>query len=150
MGKGNFLENFSYFLMGIAKFLFKLAIFLVIIYVIGIRLFGFGHRLFYERAIDSGDGKEIIFEIKKGEDVKKIADNLVDAKLIDDPLAFVFRAKIYKTKFTPNVYNLKTNMTIKNMLDIFDSPSEENIVKIENEGEVYQLSPEEDEQDIEE
>lgn len=145
MMRNDFLENLSIFFMGLAKFFVKLAIFCVVIYLIWIRLFDFGHRLFYERAIEDGDGKEVVFEIKKDESVEEIADNLEAAGLIDDKLAFKFRAKIYKTNFTPNFYNLKTSMTIKNMLDIFDSPTSDNIVTTTENVDVYQLSPEDNE-----
>lgn len=143
MASGSFLENFSYVMVKLAKFFVKLAIFCVVIYLIGMQLFKFGYRLFYERAMDEGEGKEIIFEIKKGDDVDTIADNLEKAGLIDDKLAFKFRSKIYKTNFIPNVYNLKTTMTIKNMLDVFDSPTEEDIVMTTaSTDDIYQLSPE--------
>ena len=147
--KNRTLEKLSYAFIRIAKFFVKLAIFVVVIYLIGIRLFDFGHRLFYERAVDDGDGKEVVFEIKSDDTVDVIAKNLESAGLIDDTLAFKFRAKIYKTNFTPNVYNLKTSMTIKNMLDIFDEPSQENIASTIESIDVYQLSPE-DEGEVEE
>ena len=137
------LEKLSYVFMKLAKFFVKLAIFCVIIYFIGIRLFNFGYKLFYESAMSKDNGEEVVFEIKDSDTVEDIADNLKNAGLIDDPLVFKFRAKIYKTNFTPNVYNLKTSMTIKNMLDIFDNPSEENIVIKSDAVDIYQLSPEE-------
>ncbi len=142
--RSNTLEKISNVFMGIAKFFVKVAIFFVVIYLIGIRLFDFGHRLFYERAVDPENDKDIVFEIKQNETVDEIATNLENAGLIDDTLAFKFRAKIYKTNFTPNIYNLKTSMTIKNMLDIFDSPSEDYVVMTSENAEVYQLSPEDD------
>lgn len=139
------LENISYAFVKVAKFFVKLAIFCVVIYLLGMQLFKFGYRLFYERAVAEGDGEEIVFEIKNNESVDEIADNLEKAGLIDDKLAFKFRAKIYKTDFTPNVYNLKTSMTIKNMLDIFDSPSDDVVVTTLSTDEVFQLSPEDNE-----
>ena len=142
--QNSFLENLSRVFVGLAKFFFKLAIFCVAIYLIGMRLFDFGHRLFYERAVSDGDGEVIVFEIKQGETAEEIAKNLEKAGLIDDTLAFKFRSKIYKTNFTPNVYNLKTNMTIKNMLDVFDSPTSDYINETTEVSEVYQLSPEDD------
>lgn len=147
--KNRALEKLSYAFIRIAKFFVKLAIFVVVIYLIGIRLFNFGYRLFYERAVDEGEGKEIVFEIKSDDSVDTIANNLKNAGLIDDTLAFKFRAKIYKTNFNPNVYNLKTSMTIKNMLDIFDEPSQDDIATTMESIDVYQLSPE-DEGDVEE
>ena len=142
--RNNALEKLSYVFIKLAKFFVKLAIFVVVIYLIGIRLFNFGYRLFYERSVDEGEGKEVVFEIKNDDNVDTIAKNLESAGLIDDTLAFKFRAKIYKTNFTPNIYNLKTSMTIKNMLDIFDEPSQENIATTIESIDVYQLSPEDD------
>lgn len=136
--RNSFLENFAYFMIKMAKFFVKLAIFCVIIYLIGMKLFDFGHRLFYERAMTDGDGKEVVFEIKKDDTVETIADNLKDAGLIDDTLAFKFRAKIYKTKFTPNAYNLKTSMTIKNILDTFDDPTEKDLAVIADKNADYE------------
>ena len=146
----DFLENLSVFFMKLATFFVKLAVFFIVIYLIGIRLFDFGHRLFYEKSLTSEeDAMQVVFEIKQEDTVDTIAENLEKAGLIDDKLAFKFRAKIYKTIFNPNVYNLNTSMTIKNMLDIFDSPTSENIVIETSDGEVYQLASEEDDESVE-
>lgn len=142
----NTLENLSYVFVKIAKFFVKLAIFFVVIYLIGIRLYNFGYKLFYEKAMTEGEGKEVVFEIKNNDSVEDIADNLKNVGLIDDPFVFKFRAKIYKTNFTPNVYNLRTSMTIKNMLDIFDNPSGDDIVIQSATEDIYQLSPEDNEE----
>ena len=142
----NTLENLSYVFVKIAKFFVKLAIFFVVIYLIGIRLYNFGYKLFYEKAMTEGEGKEVVFEIKNDDTVEDIADNLKNAGLIDDPFVFKFRANIYKTNFTPNVYNLRTSMTIKNMLDIFDNPSGDDIVIQSATEDIYQLSPEDNEE----
>lgn len=141
----NLLENISFVFVKVAKIFVKLALFFVIIYLLGMQLFNLGHRLFYERSVAEGDGEEIVFEIKNGDTVDDIATNLEKAGLIDDKLAFKFRAKIYKTEFNPNVYNLKTSMTIKNMLDIFDSPTSDDIVTTLSTEDIYQLSPEDNE-----
>ena len=142
----NTLENLSYFFVKIAKFFVKLAVFFVVIYLIGIRLYNFGYELFYEKAMTEGEGKEVVFEIKNNDSVEDIANNLKNEGLIDDPFVFKFRAKIYKTNFTPNVYNLRTSMTIKNMLDIFDNPSGDDIVIQSATEDIYQLSPEDNEE----
>ena len=142
----NTLENLSCVFVKIAKFFVKLAIFFVVIYLIGIRLYNFGYKLFYEKAMTEGEGKEVVFEIKNNDSVEDIADNLKNVGLIDDPFVFKFRAKIYKTNFTPNVYNLRTSMTIKNMLDIFDNPSGDDIVIQSATEDIYQLSPEDNEE----
>ena len=139
----DFLEKLSFFFIKLATFCVKLALFCIVIYLIGMRLFHFGHRLFYERALDE-EGKQVVFEIKEGDTVEVIADNLEEAGLIDDKLVFRFRAKIYETNFTPNIYNLDTSMTIKNMLDIFDSPTSDYVVNTSETGDVYQLPSEED------
>ena len=142
------LENLSYIFIKLAKFFVKIALFCVVVYFIGIRLFNFGYKLFYESSMAKDNAKEVVFEIKDTDTVEDIAENLKSVGLIDDPFVFKFRAKIYKTKFTPNVYNLKNSMTIKNMLDIFDNPSDDNIVIKPSAGDVYQLSPEDNEEGI--
>lgn len=140
----DFLEKFSIFFMKLAAFFIKLAIFCVVIYLIGIRLFDFGHRLFYEKAMSEDDSEKIVFEIKQGDTDEVVAENLEKAGLIDDTLAFRFRAKIYKTNLTPNIYNLDKTMTIKNILDIFDSPNAENLAMTNENEDVYQLAAEDD------
>ena len=146
--RNDFLEKLSIFFMKLATFFVKLAVFFVVIYLIGIRLFDFGHRLFYERSLTSEEeATQVTFEIKQEDTVDTIAENLEKAGLIDDKLAFKFRSKIYKTNFNPNVYILNTGMTIKNMLDVFDSPTSENIVIETSNGNVYQLASEEDDEE---
>ena len=142
--RNDFLEKLSIFFMKLAAFFIKCAIFCVVIYLIGIRLFDFGHRLFYERAMTEGEGEKVVFEIKQGDTDEIVAENLEKAGLIDDKLAFRFRARIYKTNLTPNVYNLDTSMTIKNILDIFDSNTSEYIVSTSEDDDVYQLAAEDD------
>ena len=146
--RNDFLEKLSIFFMKLATFFIKLAVFFVVIYLIGIRLFDFGHRLFYERSLTSEEeATQVTFEIKPDDTVDTIAENLEKAGLIDDKLVFKFRSKIYKTNFNPNVYILNTGMTIKNMLDVFDSPTSENIVIETSNGNVYQLASEEDDEE---
>ncbi|MBR1454631.1 MAG: endolytic transglycosylase MltG [Lachnospiraceae bacterium] len=142
--RNDFLEKLSIFFMKLAAFFIKCAIFCVVIYLIGIRLFDFGHRLFYERAMTEGEGEKVVFEIKQGDTDEIVAENLEKAGLIDDKLAFRFRARIYKTNLTPNVYNLDTSMTIKNILDIFDSNTSDYIVSTSENDDVYQLAAEDD------
>lgn len=142
---GNPLEKLANGFMKLAKFFVKLAIFCVVIYILGIRLFNFGHRLFYEKAMNPDNPTEVTFEISEGDNTSRIAKNLKNAGLIDDELAFVFRAKIYKTNFKPNMYSLKTNMTIKNILDIFDNPTSDAIIKVPQD--VYELPAEHDEEE---
>ena len=146
--RNDFLEKLSIFFMKLATFFIKLAVFFVVIYLIGIRLFDFGHRLFYERSLTSEEeATQVTFEIKQEDTVDTIAENLEKAGLIDDKLVFKFRSKIYKTNFNPNTYILNTGMTIKNMLDVFDSPTSENIVIETSNGNVYQLASEEDDEE---
>lgn len=146
--RNDFLEKLSIFFMKLATFFIKLAVFFVVIYLIGIRLFDFGHRLFYERSLTSEEeARQVTFEIKQEDTVDTIAENLEKAGLIDDKLVFKFRSKIYKTNFNPNIYILNTGMTIKNMLDVFDSPTSENIVIETSNGNVYQLASEEDDEE---
>ena len=119
--EGMKIESVSFGFMRVAKFFVKLTIYIVVIFLIGSQLFKFGNRLFYERAMDEENPKTIEFVIAESDTTEDIAKKLVNVGLIDDELAFRFRSVIYKIKFAPGTYTLKTNMTIKNMLDIFDN-----------------------------
>lgn len=148
MGTNSFLYKISNKMMKIALFFVKLAIWCVVIYAIGIQLFNFGNRLFREKALSDTKTESIEFTINESDDAKNIASRLLEKGLIDDTLAFEFRAKIYKTKFNPNTYSLDKSMTIKNMLDIFDEQDENyivNKVEADSQDEAYQLSPEDQE-----
>ena len=72
-------------------------------------------------------------------DIIDIAKKLVGAGLIDDEIAFRFRSIIYKIKFAPGNYTLKTNMTIKNMLDIFDNAAAVAVTSTQAETEEVQI-----------
>lgn len=124
--------------------LFKIALWFLIVYFIGMSLFKFGTRLFYERSLSDIKTKSVEFTINQNDNADIIADKLYDLGLIDDKLAFKFRSIIYKTNFTPNTYMIDKSMTIKNMLDIFDNKKPEYVAdKSNTENDVYQLSPEE-------
>lgn len=145
------LVKLSKLILKISKQIFKFAIYVLIVFFIGVQFFNLGIRLFYERAVDTDNGKTIDFIINNGDDVKTIANNLYSVGLIDVTLVFRFRAYIYKIKFSPNVYSLKSTMTIKNMLDIFDDNdyieiTTTNNIK-ENDEEQYGLSPEEEDEE---
>lgn len=115
-----FIEKVSYVVMKFAKFILKFTIYIIVVFLIGSQLFRFGDRLFYERAIDEENPRTVEFVIAENDKMEDVAKKLFNSGLIDDELAFKFRAYIYKTNITPGTYTLDTTMTIKNMLDIFD------------------------------
>ena len=142
------LDKISYIILKVGKFFLKFAIYILIVFLIGVRFFNFGIRLFYERAVDSDENaKSVEFLVSENDDIDDIAKNLYRDGIIDDTLVFKFRAYIYKTNIRPNVYELKSSMTIKNILDIFDD-NEATVIyttqNTESENEVYELSPEEE------
>lgn len=133
------IEKISYGIMKFAKFIFKFTIYIVVVFLIGSQLFKFGDRLFYERAIDEENPKTVEFIIADNDTTEDIAKKLFNSGLIDDELAFRFRAYIYKTNLTPGVYTLDTSMTIKNMLDIFDDAEKVTVTEETETGEDVQI-----------
>lgn len=121
----NPIKQFSIQIFGISIGFLKLAIWFLVVYLIGMSLFRFGTRLFYERALSNVKTESVEFTIHDGENAESVANRLYDLNLIDDKLAFKFRAKIYKKKMNPNTYALDKSMTIKNMLDVFDEENHE-------------------------
>lgn len=133
------IEKISYGIMKFAKFIFRFTIYIVVVFLIGSQLFKFGDRLFYERAIDEENPKTVEFIIADNDTTEDIAKKLFNSGLIDDELAFRFRAYIYKTNLTPGVYTLDTSMTIKNMLDIFDDAEKVTVTEETETGEDVQI-----------
>lgn len=133
------IEKISYGIMKFAKFIFKFTIYILVVFLIGSQLFKFGDRLFYERAIDEENPKTVEFIIADNDTTEDIAKKLFNSGLIDDELAFRFRAYIYKTNLTPGVYTLDTSMTIKNMLDIFDDAEKVTVTEETETGEDVQI-----------
>ena len=140
----NSLEKVSFLMMKISKIALKIAVYIVVVSLIGGVVFNYGFKLFYEDAIDSNDKNPIVFTINLGDDVDTIAENLYNARLIEDKFVFKFRSMFYDTNFFANTYELNKSMTIKDMLDIFDNANSANVVEStkETEEEVYQLASE--------
>lgn len=113
-------EKLSISFFRFAKKMSKFTIYSVIMFFIGSSVFNFGYRLFYERSIDKNNKTTIEYVLTENKTAEDIAKDLIALGIIDDELAFKFRAKIYKTKFNTGIYSLSQSMSIKNILDIFD------------------------------
>ena len=141
------IEKFSLNILKFSKIIFKLALYIIIVFIIGSYLFNFGIKLFLERAIDKNNTTKIEFIVNNNDTLDDVANNLYEKNLIDDKFVFKFRTKFYKININPGKYELNKDMTIKNILDIFDNNKNivsETIYSEENENE-FQLSPEIDE-----
>lgn len=137
-------EKVSIVSLKIAKKIFKLALYLVVIFFIGSILFNFGVKIFIERPIDANDDKKIEFVVNNDDDLDAVAKKLFNKNLIDDENIFKFRSKFYKITITEGTYELSKSMTIKNILDIFDSNKKiisETLYDESDESE-FQLAPE--------
>ena len=121
-------EKFSIKCFKLSKIFVKFTIYVVLLFLICGVFFRFGYRLFYEHSVDSENVKTIQYTLTGNKTVDDIANDLVVNNIIDDAIAFKFRAYIYKINFNPGVYSLNSGMTIKNILDIFDDAEKIDII----------------------
>lgn len=93
----------------------------VSLFIFAAVFFYFRNEIYFSK---SGNNSIGIFEIKKGEGVFKIANNLEDSKIISNKLYFVSYVFIndMRDKIYPGKYYLGENLTIPEILSIISNP----------------------------
>lgn len=98
--------------------------------------YDFGYRVFADEPVSPNGGRTITVGISESADVENIAKMLEDKGLIEDAKLFVVQEMLseYHGKINPGIYDLSTDMTAAQMLQILSTPSEdaEDDVNIEN------------------
>ncbi|MDO5409230.1 MAG: hypothetical protein Q4F21_02120 [Lachnospiraceae bacterium] len=93
----------------------------VLLLVIAVHLvissgYDFGYNLFAAPAMSAPPGREVTFQIEKGDLTAKIIDGLADAGLIPDKFTFRCQILFYDKILQPGEYTLNTSMTSKEIL----------------------------------
>ncbi len=84
----------------------------------GVRIaYSFGHGLLYEHALAGDDAAEQEIVISDGEDLDTLADDLMDAGLIDNRTAFILQAHLYELEIQPGSYALSPSMTVAEIIE---------------------------------
>ncbi len=89
--------------------------------------YDFGYRVFADQPVSISGGRTISVSVAEGASVKEVADMLEEKGLIEDAKLFVVQELLsaYRGEMTPGIYDLSTDMTAQQMLEIMSGSNEE-------------------------
>lgn len=89
--------------------------------------YDFGFRVFADQPMSIIGGRTITVGIAEDADIKDIAEMLEEKGLIEDAKLFVVQELLsaYHGEIIPGIYDLSSNMTAMEMLEIMSTPAEE-------------------------
>ena len=89
--------------------------------------YDFGFRVFADQPMSIIGGRTITVGIAGDADIKDIAEMLEEKGLIEDANLFVVQELLsaYHGEIIPGIYDLSSNMTAMEMLEIMSTPAEE-------------------------
>ena len=92
----------------------------------GLRIcFDFGHDIFYQQPMEAEPGTDHVVTLEDGATMQSTAEQLKDAGLIRNELAFVIQGQLYQINLYPGDYTLNTSMTTKEILTALNTDPEE-------------------------
>lgn len=81
--------------------------------------FEFTYRLYGPDTLDPvGSGRQVIFQIKKGESTMDVASKLEVNRAIEDKYSFYFKTKLNDYVIMPGTYELSSDMTYDEILAV--------------------------------
>lgn len=85
--------------------------------------YDFGYRIFTEKAISSGEGREVPVLVQENMSDREVAQMLAQKGLIRDENLFFLQLKLfdYSGKMVPGVYTLNTNMSPKELMQVMST-----------------------------
>lgn len=114
----------------VAGMVIKIGIAIVVLFIIfklTIATYNFGYRIFGEKPISEGEGREVSVAIVEGKSVKEIGKILVSKGLIRDANLFYIQELLsaYHNKLKPGIHVLSTSMTPEEMMEVMSREQEE-------------------------
>lgn len=89
--------------------------------------YDFGYRVFADEPVSVSGGRTITVGISENASVKEIAEMLEEKGLIEDSRLFVVQEFLsaYHKEILPGIYDLSTDMTAEQMLEVMSTPAQE-------------------------
>lgn len=105
---------------GIAIKIIVAVILVMFVYKYAFVAYDFGYRIFGEKPMTSGDGRNITLVIPDGSGAKEIGEILESKGLIRDATLFVVQEKLsnYSGEIPAGEYVLNTSMTAEEMIEV--------------------------------
>lgn len=104
-----------------------LAAVIMFVFRASVTAYDFGYRVFVDRPVSSSEGRTITIGIAEDADIMDIAKMLKERGLIADEKLFVVQEFLsaYHNEILPGIYDLSTNMTAEQMLEVMSTPVKE-------------------------
>ncbi len=115
---------------------------LVVILIINVSKYAytFTYQLYGPDTVDEAPGREIVFQIKKGESKMDIATKLELNHAIKNKYSFYLKTKLQEYVIIPGTYIINSSMTYDDILDAITDYSK-SIVKDEEKADDESVSP---------
>lgn len=104
---------------------------IVLIIIVSREAYKFTYQLYGPDTVDPAPGREVIFQINKGEATMDIAGRLELNRVIENKYSFYLKTKLQDLTIMPGTYKINTSMTYKQILDIITN-YKESIVQVED------------------
>ena len=129
-GMVGFYMNVKYLIVATLETIIKVAVIagaIVFIFRGATQAYDFGYRVFADQPVSVTGGRTITVGIAENASVKDIAQMLQEKGLIEDSNLFIVQELLsaYHGKILPGIYDLSTEMTAGQMLEIMSTPVEE-------------------------
>ena len=105
---------------GIAIKIIVAVVVVMFVYKYAFVAYDYGYRIFGEKPITSGEGRDITVVVSNGDGAKEIGEVLESKGLIRDAMLFVIQEKLsnYSGKIPAGEYVLNTSMTAEEMIEV--------------------------------
>lgn len=121
--------NVRYLILTVVETIIKVAILAVVIVFVfrsAVQAYDFGYRVFADQPIAISGGRIITVSVAESASVKEVAEMLEEKGLIEDAKLFMVQELLssHHGKITSGIYDLSTDMTAEQMLEIMSSSFE--------------------------
>ncbi len=122
--------NAKYLIVAMIETIIKIAILaaaVVFVFRGATQAYDFGYRVFADQPVSVSGGRTITVGVSESASLKEIAEMLEEKGLIEDSRLFVVQELLsaYHGKILPGIYDLSTDMTAEQMLEIMSTQAGE-------------------------
>lgn len=122
--------NAKYLIVAMIETIIKIAVIaaaVVFVFRGATQAYDFGYRVFADQPVSVSGGRTITVGVSESASVKEIAEMLEERGLIEDSKLFIVQELLsaYHNKILPGIYDLSTDMTAEQMLEIMSTPTGE-------------------------
>ena len=122
--------NARYLVAAVIETIIKIAVLAAVVVFVfrgATQAYDFGYRVFADEPVSVSGGRTITVGISENASVKEIAEMLEEKGLIEDSRLFVVQEFLsaYHKEILPGIYDLSTDMTAEQMLEVMSTPAQE-------------------------